>query len=107
MKASLMFLLLALTGAADAAAPVSKDVAIALTKESFVPETATVPAGAHIVWTNNDSVPHSVTANDGRFDSGPLLPGKTFEWTVSGAGNIAYHCIYHPSMTATLTVKGK
>ena len=106
MKASLLFLLLALTGAADAAAP-AKRVAIALTKESFVPATATVPAGAHIVWTNNDTVPHSVTANDGRFDSGPVLPGKTFEWTASGSGDIAYHCIYHPSMTATLKVKGK
>jgi plastocyanin len=106
MKASLLFLLLALTGAADAAAP-AKSVAIALTKESFVPATATVPAGAHIVWTNNDSVPHSVTANDGRFDSGPVLPGKTFEWMASGSGDIAYHCIYHPSMTATLKVKSK
>jgi plastocyanin len=105
MKASL-FLLLALTGAANAAAS-GKDVAIALTKESFMPKTATVAAGAHIVWTNNDSVPHSVTANDGRFDSGPVLPGKTFEWTVSGSGDIAYHCIYHPSMTATLQVKEK
>ena len=103
MKASLLFLLLALTGAVDAAAP----VAIAMTKESFVPESSTVPAGAHVVWTNNDSVPHSVTADDGRFDSGPVLPGKTFEWTASGSGDIAYHCIYHPSMTATLKVKGK
>src|SRR3569832_1857126 len=96
MKASLMLLLLALTGAANAAAP----VAIAMTKESFVPDASTVPAGAHIVWTNNDSVPHSVTANDGRFDSGPVLPGKTFEWSVTGSGNIAYHCIFHPSGAA-------
>ena len=106
MKASLLFLLLALTGAADAAAPVS-NVAISLTKESFVPDSVSVAAGAHIVWTNTDSIPHSVTANDGRFDSGPVLPGKTFEWTASGSGDIAYHCIYHPSMTATLNVSAK
>jgi plastocyanin len=101
MQAGLLLLLLALTDAANAAAP----VAIAMTKESFQPGNATVASGASVVWTNNDTIPHSVTADDGRFDSGAILSGKTFEWTASGSGEIAYHCIFHPSMTATLTIK--
>jgi plastocyanin len=105
MNATLLFLL-ALSVSAAHAAP-AKDVAIAMTKESFQPETTTVSSDVHVVWTNNDTIPHSVTANDGRFDSGAILPGKTFEWTASGSGDIAYHCIFHPSMTATLTVKAK
>jgi len=79
--------------------------AIKMRKESFVPNKTTVAAGTRITWTNTDSVPHSVTASDNRFDSGPILPGKSFEWTVVGSGAIAYHCIFHPSMTAELTVR--
>ena len=75
-------------------------------KEAFVPATKTVAAGTRITWTNNDTVPHSVTASDNHFDSGPIQPGQTFEWTADGSGTIAYHCIFHPSMTAELTVRG-
>lgn len=80
-------------------------MAIKMQMESFVPAKATAAAGTRVTWTNTDSVPHSVTADDKRFDSGPILPGKSFEWTVTGSGTIAYHCIFHPSMTATLTVQ--
>jgi len=79
-------------------------MAIKMQKESFVPAKVTTAAGTQVTWTNTDTVPHSVTADDKRFDSGPIPPGKSFEWTVSGAGTIAYHCIFHPSMIATLTV---
>ena len=85
-----------------AAAP--RDVTIKMQKEAFVPAQTTVAAGTHVTWTNVDSVPHSVTAADSRFDSGPILPGKTFEWTAEGSGKVNYHCIFHPSMTAILTV---
>jgi plastocyanin len=81
------------------------DMAIKMQKESFVPAKTTVAAGTRITWTNTDTVPHSVTASDNRFDSGPILPGKSFQWTADGSGAIAYHCIFHPSMTATLTVR--
>jgi len=81
------------------------DMAIKMQKESFVPAKTTVAAGTRITWTNTDTVPHSVTASDNRFDSGPILPGKSFQWTADGSGAIAYHCIFHPSMTAELTVR--
>ena len=79
--------------------------AIKMQKESFVPAKLTAAVGTQVTWTNTDTVPHSVTADDKRFDSGPVLPGKSFEWTVSGSGTITYHCIFHPSMTAALTVQ--
>jgi plastocyanin len=74
-------------------------------QESFVPATMTVIVGTPITWTNTDTVPHSVTAADGRFDSGPILAGKSFQWTPTETGSLKYHCIFHPSMTAALTVK--
>jgi plastocyanin len=80
------------------------EVTIKMQKEAFAPAETTIAAGTHVTWTNTDTVPHSVTANDSRFDSGPILPGKTFEWTAEGSGKIDYHCIFHPSMTAILTV---
>jgi len=95
----------ALIGAsANAAAPAST---VNMTREAFAPEMLDVTVGTTITWINNDDMPHSVTANDGQFDSGPIQPGKRYQWTAKGAGTIAYHCIFHPSMTATVTVSAK
>ena len=82
-------------------------VAIKMTQEAFVPAQVTVRAGTPVTWTNNDSVPHSVTALDGTFDSGPILPGKTYRWTPEKPGTVAYHCIFHPSMKAQMVVGAK
>ena len=89
-------------GAAD-----SNVVSIEMRQQSFIPEKAVVKPGSTVMWTNGDTIPHSVTANDGSFDSGPILPGQSFKWTASSVGNVAYHCIFHPSMKAALTVRQK
>jgi len=81
--------------------------AVTMRQFGFVPATLAVAPGTKVTWTNEDNVPHTVTAKDGRFDSGPVLPGKTFEWTSKGSGEVAYHCIFHPSMTAALTLAGQ
>ena len=82
----------------------ARDVSVKLEKQTFVPEKIDVAVGTKITWTNSDTIPHSVTSNDGKFDSGAILPGKTFQWTATDAGTITYHCIFHPSMTATVVV---
>ena len=71
----------------------------------FSPNTLTVPVGATVTWTNADSTQHTVTADDGSFDSGPLDPGATFNQTFSTAGTFTYHCNIHSNMTATVTVQ--
>ena len=107
MRAPLLAILIGagLCAGAAALAVDAPSVTIAMQKESFVPAQKTVAAGTRITWTNNDTVPHSVTTSDNHFDSGPIPPGKTFEWTADGSGTIAYHCIFHPSMTAELTIR--
>ena len=94
-----------LVASAMAFAAQAREVTIKMQKEAFVPAQITVAVGAEVTWTNTDEVPHSVTALDGSFDSGPILPGKSFQWTPSETGILNYHCIFHPSMTAALTVR--
>jgi len=87
-------------GAADA----PHTVKIEMRQQTFVPATLDVSPGTTIEWVNRDSMPHSATS-DGRFDSGPIQPGKTFHWTAQGSGRIDYRCIFHPSMTGTMEVR--
>ena len=55
---------------------------------AFDPAALTVPAGATVTWTNAGNRPHTVTADDGSFDSGRLDPGEQFSQTVRPARNL-------------------
>lgn len=55
----------------------------------------TVTVGTTVTWTNNDSAPHTVTADDGSFASGTLNGGDTFSFTFEEAGSFAYYCEFH------------
>jgi plastocyanin len=67
-------------------------------------EDITVPVGTTVTVRNDDSAPHTFTADDGSFDSGSIDGGGTFEFTFTEAGTFAFHCNIHPSMTGTITV---
>ncbi|HEX4984188.1 MAG TPA: cupredoxin domain-containing protein, partial [Ilumatobacteraceae bacterium] len=69
-------------------------------------EDITVPVGTTVVVRNDDSAPHTWTADDGAFDSETIDGGGTFEFTFTEAGTFAFHCNIHPSMTGTITVTG-
>jgi len=71
---------------------------------SFNPNSLTVKVGTKVTWTNHDSVTHTVTANQGAFNS-PVLPGSSFSFTFTKAGTYAYHCMIHPYMMATIVVQ--
>ena len=73
---------------------------------AFDPPTTAVPVGTEVTWTNADPAPHTATAEDGSFDSGPLDPGGTFSMTFNEPGEVAYACAIHPSMKGTVTVQG-
>jgi plastocyanin len=78
---------------------------VAIQDLAFQPNALTVPVGSTVTWTNNDSTQHTVTADDGSFDSGILQQGGTFSQTFATAGTFAYHCTIHDSMTGTITVQ--
>lgn len=75
--------------------------------QSYSPDPVTVVIGVNntVTWTNDDSAPHTVTANDGSFNSGNMAPTGTFTYTFTAPGTYHYHCIYHPWMVATVIVK--
>ena len=70
----------------------------------FSPANVSVPAGTTVTWVNEGNVPHTVTSDDGQFDSGVLMPGDSYTVMFKGQGTITYHCMIHPSMTGSVTV---
>jgi plastocyanin len=87
-------------------APESGGASVRIANLAFDPSVVTMPAGATVTWTNDDNLPHTVTALDGQFDSGILDPGATFSWTFETPGSFAYQCQLHPTMQGTVTVDG-
>jgi len=72
---------------------------------AFAPRRLTASAGATIEWTNRDQVAHTVTADDGSWDSGPIEPGATWRHTFDTPGTFAFHCSPHPYMTGAVVIK--
>jgi plastocyanin len=70
----------------------------------FSPANVSVPAGTTVTWVNEGNVPHTVTSDDGQFDSGLLMPGDSYTVMFKGQGTITYHCAIHPSMTGSVSV---
>ncbi len=72
----------------------------------FSPGNLTVVIGVNntVTWTNNDITIHTVTANNGAFNSGYLNTGQTFTYTFTSPGVYEYHCQIHPWMVGYVTV---
>jgi len=81
----------------------SAGTAVSIANFAFNPADVTIKVGDTMTWTNNDSVPHTVTGTG--FDSGSLAQGKTYSHKFDTAGTFDYHCSVHPSMTAKITVQ--
>lgn len=98
--------------------------ASAPTPQSFLPDTITVVIGYNstVVWVNNDTVQHTITANanvpDPRFNAfGPQNPqnwniiqgkgtsGYILNFTFTTPGTYGYYCSFHANMKGTVIVK--
>jgi plastocyanin len=73
----------------------------------FSPAQINVQPGTTVTWTNQGNAPHTVTADDGSFDSETLDPGQSFSHTFQSPGTVGYHCEVHPFMTGSVTVSKK
>jgi plastocyanin len=78
--------------------------AVSIVDFAFQPASIEVAAGSTVTWTNTGAAPHTVTADNGAFDSGQLKPGATFSQTFTTPGTYTYHCEIHPQMTGTVVV---
>jgi plastocyanin len=88
----------------------------------FEPARVTVPVGATVLWRNDSSVPHTVTADPARartasnvqlpsgaepFESESVPPGQTFTRQLTVAGEYRYVCRIHEEsgMAGIVTVE--
>ncbi len=74
---------------------------------AFNPATITVQAGDSVTWTNQDAVPHTVTADGGSFDEPLDASGGVATITFATPGTFTYHCTIHPSMHGTVVVEAQ
>jgi plastocyanin len=82
------------------------DVEVQVADFAFEPDALEVQPGTTVTWLQGGDVPHTVTADDGTFDSGTLPSGETFSHTFDEPGTYGYVCELHPQMVAAVTVAG-
>jgi plastocyanin len=73
-------------------------------KTMAFPASTPVAKGDTVEWIDKMSMAHTVTADDGSFDSGELDPGKSFSHTFDATGTVPYHCDIHPRMKGSVVV---
>ena len=85
---------------------------------AFTPTDVKLAAGGTVTWRHDDVATHTVTSGpveqtggtatakpDGRFDSGNITKGKTFQFTFAEPGEYPFFCAVHPAtMTGVVTV---
>lgn len=80
-------------------------VAATMAGVAFVPATVNASVGDVIVWTNEDSVPHTATLTDDSACTTPkLASGETGGLTFTAAGTYPFFCMVHPDMRGTIEV---
>jgi plastocyanin len=89
-----------------APAPESSAVTVDIHDHTFDPAVLYVAAGTTVTWTNGDTEAHTVTADNGLFDSGLIEPGQYYSTWLGGSGTVAYHCELHPDMKGIVVVRG-
>jgi plastocyanin len=72
--------------------------------QAFDPGSLDALPGDTVVWTNHSGRRHTVTANDGRFDS-DLFDGGQVTQTFNTPGVVAYHCTVHRGMVGEVDVR--
>ena len=77
---------------------------VSIKNMAFNPISLSITTGTTVTWVNNDTTAHTVTANDGSFNSGTITAGSKFTQSFSTTGTFAYHCTLHPEMTGTIVV---
>ena len=92
-------LVLAPSGAGAPAPEVSIEFA------AYRPSQLDVLPGETVNWTNVSQRTHTVTSDDGLFDSGDVPGGSHFTFQFKDVGIYRYHCTIHPSIVGEVDVR--
>lgn len=68
------------------------------------PDAIEIRPGGTIRFVNLDSVAHTVTADDGTWNSDLIEPGQSWTLTLSETGETSFHCIPHSFMRSVVRV---
>jgi len=89
----------------EEATPSAQRVEVMILNLSFQPASITVGRGSTIVWRNQDTVAHTVIAEDGSFGSDAIVAGDTFVQRFDKVKTYTYSCSIHPEMKGTIIVE--
>ncbi|MDH3312002.1 MAG: hypothetical protein OEM28_02510 [Nitrosopumilus sp.] len=79
----------------------------------YIPSTVTVDVGGVVIMSNTDTAAHTFTSGtaadgpSGKFDTGLVMAGNSFEWSPDTVGEYPYFCMVHPWMEGLIVVKGE
>jgi len=95
-------------GVGDAAPPTCgapvTEANVTIEGNTYNPASVTISASQVVTWTNADSVPHTVTFDDGP-DCSQVAGGESIAANFSAPGTYPYHCTIHSSMHGTIVVQ--
>ena len=77
---------------------------ITITDGAYVPAEYWVVPGATVTWFNSGQLTHTVTAENGSFNSGNIAPGSSWSNTFNAVGDYDYRCDRHPEEAGTIHV---
>ena len=95
------------TEAGNAPAPSGdavRSAKVEITSDAYDPDPVTIEEGGKVIWINRDSAPHTATAGDGSFDTGPIDEGKLASETFKQPGTYAYSSTAGGQMRGTIEV---
>lgn len=81
-----------------------KSEKVQIVEFTYEPDPVVVQVGGKVTWQNEDTAPHTATADDGSFDTGTIEKGKLGSATFKEPGTFTYHCEIHPTMHGTVEV---
>jgi plastocyanin len=92
-------------GATSVAAPPTAATAdVGILNFKFTPAALTVRVGSPVVWTNKDTVAHTVNFTTDGINSTVLNQNDQFTHTFTTPGTYAYICSIHPFMHGSVIV---
>jgi plastocyanin len=71
-----------------------QDKAVSISNVKFEPKVVRVKAGSSVTWTDKEGT-HTVTADNGDFESPSLSTGQSFSHKFDKPGSYRYYCNYH------------
>ena len=95
----------AVEGPASGADTTAGRNAVVIQNFSFRPARLTVAPGTQLTVTNRDTTAHTMSAQNGAFDTGPIDGGKSVTVKVNKAGTYAYICRIHNNMHGVVVVR--